>query len=56
MELLGHIENWEKHMKDFGTWPYTRAALYAVEEKVKKNQALWEKVILRRGLLEPNKA
>ncbi len=42
-------------MNEFGSWPFTRAAFYSIEEKVKKKQDLLEKVILKRAILEPNK-
>jgi hypothetical protein len=42
-------------MGGLGSWQYTRAAFFSLEEKIKKNISLMEKVILKRAIHEPNK-
>ena len=54
-DLTDHLVTWEKRMGQFGSWPYTRAAFYSIEEKVKKNKVQYENIVLKRALLEPNK-
>lgn len=53
--LVGHLENWQINMGGLGSWQYTRAAFFSLEERVRKNVALMEKIVLRRALHEPNK-
>lgn len=42
-------------MSLFGVWPYTRACFYYIEERLKDKKESMERVMLQRGILEPNK-
>lgn len=53
--LVWHLENWQINMGGLGSWQYTRAAFFSLEERMKRNVSLMEKVILRRAIHEPNK-
>lgn len=53
--MVNHLQNWQINMSMFGVWPYTRACFYRIQERLKENQDCLESVILKRGILEPNK-
>lgn len=35
--VVEHLCIWQRNMGDYGAWPYTRAAFFSIEDKVKKN-------------------